>query len=400
MSDLFRPGDARAGRLMSDQAFFAALVTVENAWLAVLVDSSIAPAAARADLTAVVGPDDAEAVARSAEGTGNAVPALVGLLRSRADGDTATWLHRGLTSQDVVDSAIMLCLRDARGAIAESLTDQVRILVDLIDRFGDAPVLTHTLTQPAIPGTAGARFAVWLNGILDAADGLAAVPALPVQVGGAAGTMAAVTELIGSPAAALDVGDALAEQLGLAPAGPWHTVRSPITRIGDALVTCHDAWGHLANDITIGSRNEVGEFAEGSGGGSSTMPQKHNPVLSVLIRSAALTAPGLGATLHAASAAQVDERADGGWHAEWTTVRTLARQAVVSASQTTDLLRGLSFSPERAATNLAAAAGIDAEQRSMSTLTGKPPGPTYLGAADLLVERTVQRARHHLEETA
>ena len=87
------------------------------------------------------------------------------------------------------------------------------------------------------------------------------------------------------------------------------------------------------------------------------MPHKSNPVLSVLIRRAALTAPPLAATLHAASAASVDERSDGGWHAEWATLRTLGRRTAVAAAQTTDLLTGLQVDVERAAANLAAAGG-------------------------------------------
>ena len=102
--------------------------------------------------------------------------------------------------------------------------------------------------------------------------------------------------------------------------------------------SCCDAWGHIAADVATGSRPEIGEFAEGSGGGSSTMPHKNNPVRSVLIRRAALTAGPLGATLHAASAASVDERSDGAWHAEWATLRTLARRTVVAAVHTSDLV--------------------------------------------------------------
>ena len=109
---------------------------------------------------------------------------------------------------------------------------------------------------------------------------------LPVQVGGAVGTLAATTELAGSVDGALALSDALADELILAPAAPWHTTRSPVTRIGDALVTCCDAWGHVAADVATGSRPELGELAEGSGGGSSTMPHKNNPVRSVLIRRA------------------------------------------------------------------------------------------------------------------
>lgn len=380
---------------MSDEAFFTALVDVENAWLAVLVEQGVAPAPAAADVSALVERTDATAIGEQAEKDGNPVSGLVALLRSRADGDTARWLHRGLTSQDVLDTALMLCLRDALGMLREQLAAQVRALASLVQAHRDEPLLARTLTQAALPGTAGLKFAVWLGAVLDAADTLEGVPAPAVQAGGAAGTLAATTELTGSPDAALAMAEALAAKLALAPALPWHTSRSRLTRAGDALVTCCDAWGHLANDVAVGAR--AGELTEGSGGGSSTMPHKNNPVLTVLLRRAALTAAPLAATLHAASAASVDERSDGGWHAEWATLRTLVRTTVVAAAQATDLLTGLRFDAARARANLAAAEGIDAEQLTMAQLADHPPAATYTGATDQLVDAALRRAAAYLK---
>jgi 3-carboxy-cis,cis-muconate cycloisomerase len=400
MTDLFWPGDQRAGEIFSDAAFLAAMVDVENAWLGVLVDAGVAPSSARTDLSALVSSDDATVLAAGAEADGNPVIGLVALVRERAGGLAAGWLHRGLTSQDVIDTALMLCLRDALVRLRGEVTAQVRTLVGLAETHYRSPMLARTLTQPALPSTVGAKVANWLSGLLDAADTLAAVPALPVQLGGAAGTLAATTELAGSPAEALALSEALASALGLQPAAPWHTVRSVITRAGDALVGCCDAWGHIAADVATGSRREIGELAEGRGGGSSTMPHKRNPVLSVLIRRAALSAPALAATLHAASSASVDERSDGGWHAEWATLRTLTRRTVVAAAQTSELLAGLRIDTQRAAANLAAAGGeVLAEQRAMTELIRRPPHSDYLGASEQLVDAVLQRARHHLKET-
>jgi 3-carboxy-cis,cis-muconate cycloisomerase len=398
MADLFWPGDHRAAEVMSDAAFLAAMVDVENAWLRGLVDAGVAPRSAAAELGGVVTAADATAIADGAEAGGNPVIGLVELLRARIGGEPARWLHRGLTSQDVIDTALMLCLRTGLDTIGEQLTAQVCALIGLIENHRDAPFLARTLTQPALPTTAGMKFASWLDAVLDAAEVLAALPVLPVQAAGAAGTMAAATELTGSPAAAVGLTDALAAALRLAPATPWHTSRATVTRAGDALVTCCDAWGHLAADIATGSRAEIGEFTEGRGGGSSTMPHKSNPVLSVLLRRTALTAPALGATLHAASAASVDERSDGGWHAEWATLRTLARHTVIAASQATDLLATLRIHEDRAAANLGAAEGLLAEQQKMSELTGRARGSSYLGAADLIVDRVLHRGRHHVKE--
>jgi 3-carboxy-cis,cis-muconate cycloisomerase len=123
-------------------------------------------------------------------------------------------------------------------------------------------------------------------------------------------------------------------------------------------------------------------------------------VISVLIRRAAMTTPALATTLHTASAATVDERADGGWHAEWATLRTLTRRTVVAASQTTDLLTGLKIDAERAEANLAAAGDLSSEQRAMTELTGRPARSDYLGATGEIIEAVLQRARHHLKETS
>jgi 3-carboxy-cis,cis-muconate cycloisomerase len=398
MTDLFWPGDDRAGDLMSDAALLAAMVAVENAWLGVLVEAGVAPNSARAELTATVSAADTEAIASGAEADGNPVLGLLGLLRARTGGETARWIHRGLTSQDVIDTALMLCLRDALSRIRSEIATQVGTLAALTETHQHDPMLARTLTQPALPSTAGLKVANWLTAVLDAADTVAALPSLPVQAGGAAGTLAAATELTGSAAEALALSDALASALRLAPAPPRHTTRSVLTRTGDALVTCTDAWGHIATDVATASRPEIGEMAEGRGGGSSTMPHKNNPVLSILIRRAALAAPALAATLHAASAASVDERSDGGWHAEWATLRTLTRRTVVAAAQTSELLGGLVLHTDRAVANLAAAGDLLAEQRTMVELTGRAALSDYTGATELLIDAALQRARHHLKE--
>ncbi|KLO28819.1 3-carboxy-cis,cis-muconate cycloisomerase [Mycolicibacter heraklionensis] len=398
MTDLLWPGDHRAGQIFSDAGYLAAMAQVENAWLGVLVDSGIAPASARADLTAAISAADVEAVAVAAEATGNPVPGVLELLRERTGGEPAHWLHRGLTSQDVVDTALMLCLRDALCRVRSELGTQVRALAALAKTYRDSPMLARTLTQPALPTTVGMKIAHWLTGLLDGADCVTALPQLSVQAGGAAGTMAAATELAGSPINAMSLSGRLATALGLADSPPWHTTRSVITRVGDALVTCCDAWSHIANDVAASSRPEIGELTEGRGGGSSTMPHKNNPVLSVLIRRAGLVAPSLAASLHTASAASVDERSDGGWHAEWAALRTLSRSAVAAAAQTTDLVAGLVIDTDRAAANLAAAGDLLGEQRAMTELTGQTARSDYTGAASHLIDAVLQRAHHHLME--
>ncbi|WP_433291238.1 lyase family protein [Actinoplanes sp. CA-030573] len=378
MSDLLWPGDARAGDLFTDAAVLAAMVRVEEAWLAARgVPSSLA---------GLVTPADLPLLAREAEGGGNPVIPLLRLLRSRGAPDA---LHTGLTSQDVLDTALVLNLHAACTAVHASLSRQIGSLGELADRHRGTRMAARTLTQHAVPTTFGLKVAGWLTGVLDARDVLAGV-ALPVQIGGAAGSLAAPAVVLGSAAGALDAVARAAGTLGLAAAPPWHTARAPVTRAADAMVSCTDAWGKIANDVLLGSRPEVGELSESPAegrGGSSAMPNKQNPVLSVLIRRAALAAPPLAATLHTAAADMIDERPDGAWHVEWATLRTLARRTVVAADQTAELLAGLRVDADRMAATLAGARpGIDAERDKLGA-----DGP-YLGAAGDIIDAVLTRA--------
>lgn len=380
MTDLFWPGDDRAGDHLTSASFLQAMTEVERVWLAVHGITAELPTPAVSEI--------------DAEPDGNPAVALVAHLRDRLGGDAAIWLHRGLTSQDVVDTALMMLARDAIHAVRNDLRAQIGLLVELADAHRGTRMVARTLTQHAVPTTFGLKAAGWLAGLLDAEEDLRALT-FPVQIGGAAGTLAAVVEL------GLEVDEVrtrLANGLGLAPALPWHTARAPVTRISDAAARCTDAWGRIANDVLTLSRPEIGELAEGVGGGSSTMPHKQNPVLSALVHSAALTTPHLAATLHVAAADTVDERAAGAWQAEWATLATLLRRTVVAASQATDLLAGLRVDAGRMKATLdAAGASVRSEQRSMNELAGREPSDDYLGASDDLVDAVLDRARHALK---
>ena len=390
MSDLLWPGDERAGDVLTDADVLAGMVAVEAAWLRALVAHGVAPSEAADDLAKLIEPADAPAIARAAESGGNPVIPLLKLLRERLAGRNAAaahWVHAGLTSQDVLDTALALGLRDAAAAVATELAAQITAVTRLADAHRATELAGRTLTQPAVPITFGLKAAGWLTQLLDARDQLAAAAVLPARLGGAAGSLAAPVALAGSPRAAADLVAVTVTALGLElPSG-----RMPFARLGDAFAACTDAWGHLANDVLLGARPEIGELGEPAAagrGGSSAMPQKHNPVLSVLLRRAALSAPALAATLHTAAAAAVDERPDGGWHAEWFALRALARHTVAAGSQATELLAGLRVDPARMAANLAAARpGIDAEQRRYA-----PAGGDYRGATDLIIDAAIARA--------
>lgn len=364
MADLFWPGDERAGSHFTAQDLVGAMVAVEEAWLGRDLDVQV----------------DAEDLAVAAESGGNPVIPLVARLREQ---DPDPLLHKGLTSQDVVDSALMRMASSAVATLRRDLDRAVLRLAGLAETHRETPMVARTLTQHAIPTTFGFRVAAWLTAVLDAVDDLERLD-FPGQSAGAAGTRAAMVEL-GRPLPAAGL--------------RWHTTRAPVTRLGDALVGVTDACVRIANDVLVMSRPEIGELAEGSAGGSSTMPNKANPTLSVLIRRAALTTPQLAATLHLAAAQQVDDRADGGWHAEWATLRDLVRRTLVAGSQTADLLDGLVVHADRMGATLAGAGeDVLAEQRSMAKAAGHEPAPSYLGDALAHVDAVVARARRTLAE--
>ncbi|MCW2848276.1 MAG: putative 3-carboxy-cis,cis-muconate cycloisomerase [Marmoricola sp.] len=408
MPGLLWPGDERADRLFSDATVLAALLRVETAWLQALVTAGIAPAGARQELTGLLTPRDVHALALQGEASGNPVIPALGLLRERLEPRNpvaATWVHRGLTSQDVLDTALVLCARDTARRVVSDLDRQVAALGSLADRHRDDLMAGRTLTQHAVPITFGLKAAQWLQGVLDARDDLRRVSRrMPVQLGGAAGTLAATAELLalsGSTAALDSVVSDAARILGLASVPSWHTSRAPFTRYADTLVQATDAWGRIANDVLLLNRPELGELAEDTvegRGGSSTMPQKANPVLSVLIRRAALTGPGLAAQLHLAAAAAVDERPDGSWHTEWSALAELSRHTVTAGSQTSELLDGLHVDTGRMASVVKnRTSALLAEQRSIGGLfdtqaTDFDPSH-YLGATGAVIDQILARAR-------
>lgn len=126
MTDLFWPGDARAGALMSDRALLMAMESVEYAWLEALAEHKIAPPEAQAEIRGLLSENDLAALAEGAEADGNPVIGLIKLLRERVSSEAARWLHRGLTSQDVLDTALMICLRD----VVDRLDDELRVQVE------------------------------------------------------------------------------------------------------------------------------------------------------------------------------------------------------------------------------------------------------------------------------
>jgi 3-carboxy-cis,cis-muconate cycloisomerase len=367
--------------LVADAAVLDALVTAEvaltRAWAAVGGVSAVDADAVSAAL-GWQGTDegcrdhgiDVTAIAVASVSGGNPVIPLVGALKDAVGPGRAAAVHRGATSQDILDSALMRVARVAGTTVGDALRRTETALAAFAREHRDEVAAARTLTQHGVPTTLGLRAAGWLRGVRRSRERLAeAVDVLPAQLGGAAGTLASFVELAGAATAAA-LPAAYAAELGLAaPDAPWHTARWPVTELGDALTQAIDAVGKVAADVATLSRTEIGELTEGSGGGSSAMPQKQNPVESVLIRSAALRAPQLNATLHLASALAVDERPDGAWHAEWPALRELLRLALGATAHAASLVDGIRVDAAAVARDLALTRGLIVSERLSLVLT-------------------------------
>lgn len=388
---LLEPGSHRAWGMVDDAALVAAMVRVEVGWLRALATVGAIDQDDVDSITTTLagwGPDLKELGAET-EAAGNPVVPLVNALCGAVDDERLSRLvHRGLTSQDVLDTALVLIAGDALARIREDLSATARVLAGLAERHRETLMAGRTLTQYAVPITFGLKAAQWLSGVLDALDRVdAVVDALPVQCGGAAGTLSLAQEFTVDAVAAAQ---ALADELALVwPGLPWHTTRTPVTRVGDALVGVGDALGVIASDVALLSRPEIAELREGAvpgRGGSSTMPHKRNPVLSVLVRSAALQAPLLGAQLHLAAGQAVDERPDGAWHSEWPALRRLLELTVTAASQAAELVSGLEVDDAAMAARVAHAAGDLLAERGGN---GEPQD--YLGASSRFIDVVLGR---------
>lgn len=355
-----------------DAAVLRAILDVEVALAAGQARLGLVPDAAAAAIRAAAAglTLDAADIAGQARGGGNPIIPLLADLRAAVAPDTAGFVHLGATSQDILDTALMLVARRSIRVISSDLGTAVAELAALADAHRHTVMAGRTLTQHSVPTTFGLKAAGWLVGVSDARALLTAVAdALPAQLGGAAGTLASFTQLV--PGRELELVNSFADEVGLqAPPIPWHTVRTPVTRLADALVGTCDANGKIGVDVSLLSRTEIGELHEATGGGSSAMPQKRNPVLSVLMQAAARRAAGLGAELHR-SALAVDERPDGAWHVEWQTLRELLRVAGGAASLAAELISGLRVDAERMHQNLGMTGPLIVSERIMLAV-----GPT------------------------
>ncbi|WP_431025113.1 class-II fumarase/aspartase family protein [Halomonas sp. H5] len=296
---------------------------------------------------------DGQTIAAGIASGGNAAIPFVKQARSALPDELKRYFHQGATSQDVVDTALMLLLKPRLAALDALLVRCRAAATALMAAHDETVMVGRTLMQQALPITFGVKVAHWAIGLEQARRRLATVE-LPLQFGGAVGVHSGWDDL------GLDFMDALAERLGLsAPVLPWHTDRQPIHALGTALDAVAGAAEKLALDVALLTQTEVGEVAEPAAPGmgeSSSMPHKRNPVRCALIRGAARQVHG-HTTVLLNAAAQPLERGLGEWHAEWAPLIDSALLLEGALEQAAVLLEGLEVHPEAMRRNLAATGG-------------------------------------------
>jgi 3-carboxy-cis,cis-muconate cycloisomerase len=364
-----------------DAAWLRAMLDFEGAFAGALADVGLADRVAAEEIAAICGAGDIEAAsARHGYGTdaagssapadwdldalgagtgrdGTPIPALLAQLRPRLSDAAQAVLHRGATSQDVVDTAGMLVAKRALVPLLADLDAAGDAAAALADRHRADLAACRTLLQQAAPITFGLRAANWLAGLDDAASRLANVrdERLALQRGGAAGDLAAFGDH--GP----EVAAALAKRLDLsAPPVPWHTNRSRPVELAAALGQAAGAAGKVGTDVVLLAQTEVAEVAEGRPGASSAMPHKRNPAAAVSAVAAARRTPGLVATMFAAMPGE-QERAAGAWQAEAETLAELLSLTGVAVAAARRSLEGLEVFPDRMRENVEMSGDLGAD---------------------------------------
>lgn len=357
LSGLF--GDPDVSAALSDRARLQRMLDVEAALAEAESGLGIIPATAAASIRDEARAElyDLAAIASEAAAAGNLAIPVVRHLTRRVAARDSRYVHWGATSQDIIDTGLVLQLKDSVPAILRHLRSAAASAADHARRHADTPISGRTWLQQGTPTTFGLKAAGWLDALQRAIGGVqsAMQAALVLQFGGATGTLAALGEH--GPA----VADALGARLGLAvPPAPWHAHRDRLASLACALGVAAGTLGKIGRDLALLGQTEVGEAFEAAAegrGGSSTMPQKRNPVRVSVVLAAAVRAPGLVATMLSAMP-QEHERGLGGWQAEWETLPELVRVTAGSARAMADVLEGLVVDPARMRENLEATCGL------------------------------------------
>jgi len=346
---------------VSDRAWLAALLEAERALANAEAIAGAIPAHAAAAIADRCRPElfDPARLVEAGRSAANPVEPLVRELAEAVGGEAAAFVHRGATSQDIMDSAAMLVARRGLGIALARLDAAAARCAELAGEHRSTPMAGRTLLQHAVPTTFGLKCAGWLAALLDARAGLERIRAerLAVQLGGAAGTLAALGD------GGLEVVRLFARELDLPePELPWHADRQRIAELGAALATAAGVAAKIAGDIVLLSQTEVAEVREGGGGASSTMPQKRNPAASVRAIACARQARGHAAVLLAAAEGE-HERAAGAWQSEWAALSGALACGGGALANTAEALAGLEVDPERMRQNLDATGGLVLAER-------------------------------------
>jgi 3-carboxy-cis,cis-muconate cycloisomerase len=371
---LFAGVYARGGAAaeLTDEAWLQAMLDVEAALARACAGEGLIPDAAAEEIAAACVAERFEAGVLGREAALHATPVvpLVVALRGAVGEPYARHVHLGSTSQDIVDTALMLIARRALEPLLADARAAADAAAGLADRHRHTPMIGRTLLQQALPMTFGLRAAGWLIGIDEARARLESIRELElaVQMGGPVGAR--------PPAIAARV----AAQLGLAePVLPWQAIRVRPAALASVLGTLAGVLAKIARDVTLLAQQEVGEASEGGDperGGSTAMAHKHNPVAAVSVLACAKRVPGLVATVLACME-QEHERAAGAWQAEWGVHSELLGLVGSAAAWARELLEQLQIDPSRMRKNLEAAGAGDAE----------------VGVSDELIDRALAEHR-------
>jgi len=354
---LFAPPDLTA--LFTDGHHVQTMLAVEAALARVQAALGVIPADAGDKIHRAIDTFEAD-YADLGEGTASAglpVPALVAQLRAAVGGEAAGFVHWGATSQDIMDTALVLVLRQVIAILDNDLEKLAGLLADLADNHGNTIMLARTRSQQAAPTTFGLKVAGWRAPLVRHRHRLTELQPrlLVVQFGSAAGTLAPLGDR------GVEVMKGLAQELDLAvPPLPWHTQRDSLGEFAGWLATLAGSLGKIGQDVVLMAQTEVAEVRESadpSRGGSSTLPQKSNPILSeALITLARYTAGAVGNVYQAA--VQEHERGGPGWALEWFVLPKLVMAVGAALAHTITLIENLQVDPARMNANMAAANGL------------------------------------------
>jgi len=396
---LFRSEEAE--KIFSSRACLQGMLDFEAALARAEARAGVIPSSAATAIAAKCKAElfDGAALADGAKLAGNLAMPLVKALTAavaHTDRDAARYVHWGATSQDAIDTGLVLRLREALKSITRDLDRLATGLSKLAAKHRSTIVVGRTWMQQALPTTFGAKVAGWLDALGRHGERLQQTQrrALVLQFGGAVGTRAALGER-GS-----EVAKNLAEELRLeSPELPWHSHRDRVTEVATTLGLCVGTLGKIARDIALHAQTEIGEVFEPSGqgrGGSYTMPHKRNPVTSAVVLSAATRVPGLVSTMLSAMV-QEQERGLGGWHAEWETLGDIVRLTAGALQQMAETAPRLEIDAERMKQNLEVTRGLiyaEAVTMALAKEIGKAEAHQLVEAAS---GRAIKQKRHFRE---